>query len=142
MPAPVLEEGPQLIEVQRRDSQRIEQSLYNGAGVLIHETFFPDRSELPSSLVRYYFAPGTSEGMHLHAAHVAGSCTPDDADELYVVISGELTLTIEGESVSLAAGDAAYAPTGTLHGVANDSEVPAELIIMWGPPARSGRTSD
>ena len=34
----------------------------------------------------------------------------------------------------LRAGDALYAPAGSHHGVANESDAPAELILVFGPP--------
>ncbi len=49
--------------------------------------------------------------MHRHDAAAADSCTPDDSDELYLVLSGELVMTVEGERTTLAAGDAAYCPS-------------------------------
>lgn len=122
------------MELQRRDSHQVEQPLYDGAGVLGLEKYFADSTRLTSSVLRYHFEPGASEGMHRHDAAAADSCTPEDSDELYLVISGELVMTIEGERTTLAAGDAAYAPAGTWHGIANESEAPAEMVLIFGPP--------
>jgi len=72
--------------------------------------------------------------MHRHDATAPDSCTPEDSDELYVVLSGELVMNIEGERMTLAAGDAAYAPARTYHGIANESEAPAEMLLIFGPP--------
>jgi mannose-6-phosphate isomerase-like protein (cupin superfamily) len=122
------------MKLQRRDSLRVEKPLYDGAGVLALEEYFADSTRLASSVLRYSFEPGTSEGMHRHDAAAADSCTPDDADELYLVISGELVMTIGDERTTLAAGDAAYAPAGTWHGIANESDAPAEMVLIFGPP--------
>ena len=108
--------------------------MYGGAGVLGLEEYFADSTRLTSSVLRYQFEPGASEGMHRHDAASDDSCTPDDSDELYLVISGELVMNIEGERTTLAAGDAAYAPAGTWHGIANESDAPAELVLIFGPP--------
>ena len=120
--------------MQRRDSLRVEQPLYGGAGVLGLEEYFADSTRLTSSVLRYHFEPGASEGMHRHDAAADDSCTPDDSDELYLVLSGELVMNIEGERTTLAAGDAAYAPARTWHGIANESETPAEMVLIFGPP--------
>jgi oxalate decarboxylase/phosphoglucose isomerase-like protein (cupin superfamily) len=128
------------MKLQRRDSRRVEQPLYDGAGVLGLEEYFADSTRLTSSVLRYHFEPGASEGMHRHDATAADSCTPDDSDELYLVISGELVMTLEGERTTLAAGDAAYAPSRTWHGIANESETPAEMVLIFGAP-RSSRAS-
>ena len=125
------------MKLQRRDSHLVEQTLYDGAGVLGLEEYFADSTRLTSSVLRYHFEPGTSEGVHRHDATAADSCTPEDSDELYVVIRGELVMTIEGERTILAAGDAAYAPAGAYHGIANESDAPAEMLLIFGPP-RSG----
>jgi mannose-6-phosphate isomerase-like protein (cupin superfamily) len=125
------------MKLQRRDSRRVEQPLYDGAGVLGLEEYFADSTRLTSSVLRYHFEPGASEGMHRHDATAADSCTPDDSDELYLVISGELVITLEGERTTLAAGDAAYAPARTWHGIANESETPAEMVLIFGPPRSS-----
>ena len=122
------------MKLQRRDSLRVEQPLYGGAGVLGLEEYFADSTRLTSSVLRYHFEPGASEGMHRHDAAADDSCTPDDSDELYLVLSGELVMNIEGERTTLAAGDAAYAPARTWHGIANESDAPAEMVLIFGPP--------
>jgi quercetin dioxygenase-like cupin family protein len=122
------------MKLQRRDSRRVDQPLYDGAGVLGLEEYFADSTRLTSSVLRYHFEPGASEGMHRHDAAAADSCTPDDSDELYLVISGELMMTIEGERTTLVAGDAAYAPARTWHGISNESEAPAEMVLIFGHP--------
>ncbi len=128
-----------MMELQRRDTESIEGPLYEGAGSLTLEQYFSGRSRLSSSLMRYQFEPGTSEGVHRHSVDAEDSCSPEDSDELYLVISGELVMTIDGERTTLSAGDAAYAPAGTFHGIANESEVPAELVLVFGPPTPHGR---
>ena len=53
-------------------------------------------------------APGGWLGHHRH-----------EPAELYYVLSGEGTLTIEGEHYALGAGTAAYIPSNSQHGVRN-----------------------
>ena len=62
------------MELQRRDSRRVEQPLYDGAGVLGLEEYFADSTRLAASVLRYRFEPGASEGMHRHDATAADSC--------------------------------------------------------------------
>jgi quercetin dioxygenase-like cupin family protein len=125
------------MQVQRRDSHRVEQPLYDGAGVLGLEEYFAEATRLTSSVMRFHFEPGASEGRHRHDATATDSCSPDDSDELYLVISGELVMTVEGERTTLAAGDAAYAPARTWHGIANESGAPAEMVLVFGPPRQA-----
>jgi len=48
------------MKVQRRDSRRVEQALYDGAGILGLEEYFAESTRLTSSVLRYHFEPGTS----------------------------------------------------------------------------------
>ncbi|MBV9832605.1 MAG: cupin domain-containing protein [Marmoricola sp.] len=122
------------MDLQRRGTRLVQENLYDGSRVLGLERYFADSSRLGSSVMRYHFEPGASEGMHRHDAEAADSCTPDDADEFYLVVSGELVMTIDGERTTLAAGDAAYAPARSWHGIANESDAPAEMVLVFGPP--------
>lgn len=131
------------MEIQRANTKGIRQSLYNGVGTLLLVPYFAQLSRLETVAVRYQLEPGSSEGLHLHAANAEDSCTYDAADEIYLVLSGELVMTVDGQRESLAAGDAAYARAGSLHGIANESDGSAELLVLYGPPApkrESGRT--
>jgi quercetin dioxygenase-like cupin family protein len=49
-------------------------------------------------------------------------------EEVFLVLSGRLDLTIDGQTRSLAAGDAAVATAGSSVGVGNATE---ELATMW-----------
>jgi quercetin dioxygenase-like cupin family protein len=49
-------------------------------------------------------------------------------EEVFLVLSGSVEMTVDGESRTLAAGDAAFAPPGSSLGVANPAEEPA---AMW-----------
>jgi quercetin dioxygenase-like cupin family protein len=47
---------------------------------------------------------------------------------------GEVVMTVDGERSVLRAGDALYAPSGSRHGVANESDLPADVILVFGAP--------
>ncbi len=52
-------------------------------------------------------------------------------------------MNFEGERTTLTAGDAAYAPARTWHGIANEPDAPAEMVLIFGPPQKGrpdGRT--
>ncbi|MDN3259033.1 cupin domain-containing protein [Streptomyces sp. CSDS2] len=53
--------------------------------------------------------------------------------ELFVVLSGEVTLTRGETPVTARPGTALYVPPGTPHGFANVSDTPAELLIAFMP---------
>jgi mannose-6-phosphate isomerase-like protein (cupin superfamily) len=120
--------------VQRRDDDHYDWSLYEGAGRVGVEWYFRDRTELPSSVMLYHFEPGAEEGSHLHLAGDPASCSVESTDELYVVVAGEVVMTVAEEQTVLRSGDAVYVPQGVRHGVKNESDAPAELVLVFGPP--------
>lgn len=125
------------MQIQRLGDDSRERPLYGGSGVLGLEYYFRASTALAAQVMRFHLEPGTSEGEHVHLTGDAGSCSPESSDELYIVTVGEVVMTVDGESSVLRAGDALYAPAGSRHGVANESEAPAELILIFGPPVAS-----
>ncbi|TDX82059.1 cupin domain [Rathayibacter sp. PhB151] len=125
------------MQIQRLGEDARRRPLYGGSGVLDLEYYFRSTTALPSSVMRFHLEPGTSEGEHVHLSGDPGSCSPESSDELYVVVLGEVVMTVDGESAVLRAGDALYAPAGSHHGVANESDAPAELILVFGPPTQA-----
>lgn len=122
------------MHIQKRGDDTREWQLYGGKGALQVEWYFRQTTALPSSVMLYHLEPGTEEGEHLHLEGHDDSCSAQSSDELYVVTMGEIVMVVDGERTTLRAGDSAYAPAGSLHGVANESDSPAELILVFGPP--------
>ncbi|WP_327149290.1 cupin domain-containing protein [Nocardia sp. NBC_01329] len=50
-------------------------------------------------------------------------------EEAFVLLSGTITITIEGESSTLTPGDAAVAPAGSDISLDNPSDVPATVLV-------------
>jgi mannose-6-phosphate isomerase-like protein (cupin superfamily) len=126
------------MRIQRRGEDTHDWELYNGEGSVGVEWYFRQTTALQSSVMLYHLEPGAEEGEHLHDADDPASCSPGrSSEELYLVISGEVVMTVGGERTVLRAGDAAYAATGERHGVRNESDAPAELVLVFGPPRDS-----
>jgi oxalate decarboxylase/phosphoglucose isomerase-like protein (cupin superfamily) len=123
------------MRIQRRGDDHHDWSIYRGEGRVGVEWYFRETSALPTSVMLYHLEPGTEEGEHLHLEGDADSCSPDSQDELYLVVSGEVVMTVDDESAVLRSGDAVYVPAGPRHGVRNDSDSPAELVLFFGPPS-------
>jgi quercetin dioxygenase-like cupin family protein len=81
----------------------------------------------------YHLEPGAEEGQHFHLEGAGDSCSPGSSDEMYVVTRGEVVISSGEDRRVLRAGDAYYAPQGVRHGVRNDSDAPAELLLVFGP---------
>ena len=60
-------------------------------------------------------SPGLEVGVYVLAAPEPDRQTAHADDELYVVLEGRGTLTVEGEPVELSEGQAAFVPAGADH---------------------------
>ena len=56
-----------------------------------------------------------------------------DWDEAYYVLAGEVDFHIDGEQVTIKAGDFAYLPANTIHAFKGASESPARVLIFAAP---------
>lgn len=129
------------VHLQRRGDRLIETpAIHDGDNQIGIERYFTDVSRLGANVHLWHFEPGSSEGAHVHEDSEA-------LDELYLVVAGELVMTVNGERTVLRAGDSVYAEAQTDHGIANESDAPADLVLVWGPqfagelPGRSGQVT-
>ncbi len=68
----------------------------------------------------YCLEPGQAQKLHAH----------DGLDKVYVVQSGRPTVLLGSEERALDPGQAAYAPAGEPHGVRNDTQERATLLVF------------
>ena len=71
----------------------------------------------------YCLEPGQNQPLHTH----------NDNDKLYYVLSGTCSVQIGEQIESLSPGHLAIAPAGVAHGVQNDSEDRAILLVSMAP---------
>ncbi len=64
------------------------------------------------------FEPGQEHAPHAHAGQ----------DKLYYILEGSGTVQVGDETGHLAAGDAAFAPSGIIHSIRNPG--PGRLVVM------------
>jgi len=69
---------------------------------------------------RVVIPPGTTVGTHRHGSN----------EEMYIVLDGEGTMTIENESVAIKKGDMILNPAHGEHGLVNDSNADIELLVI------------
>jgi len=77
----------------------------------------------------YCLRPGQSQGIHSH----------DGNDKIYQVLRGEAQVTVDSEKKSARAGDVVLAPSGSPHGIANESAEDVVCLVFMAPhpePAR------
>jgi quercetin dioxygenase-like cupin family protein len=74
----------------------------------------------------YCLEPGQQQKVHSH----------DDADKIYVTLSGRPTVTLGEEERVLSSMQAAWAPSGVPHGVRNDGPEQATLLVFQARTSR------
>ncbi|QHT59107.1 cupin domain-containing protein [Paenibacillus lycopersici] len=95
---------------------------HEGTGTLRHITLF-DASEFESQLrfLNYtVLPPGTSIGLHKHAQD----------EEVYVILEGTGTMTVDGESTPVKPGDVFVNRPWGEHGLVNDSEEELRILVF------------
>lgn len=60
----------------------------------------------------------------------AAELAPQDAETVYVVLSGELTMESEGEVAVLGAFDSVHFTVGTMRTVENRTHLPASMLVI------------
>ena len=90
-----------------------------------------DRPEF--RVLRDYAEPGATRRMHAHA---------DTTYHVFVLITGQLLLTVEGESpVEVTPGQALYLKGGAQHTFKNTGTVASTIVEVFGRSPCRGRTS-
>jgi len=70
------------------------------------------------------FEPGQEHAAHAHQGQ----------DKLYVVLEGAGEVMVGGQTEQLAAGDAAFAPSGVMHSIRNTGSARLVVLAVLGPP--------
>ena len=76
----------------------------------------------------YCLLPGQEQKPHAH----------EGSDKVYAVLEGKVEVRVAGETATLSQGEAALAPAGKEHAVANRSGAPAALLVFLAPPPSHG----
>jgi mannose-6-phosphate isomerase-like protein (cupin superfamily) len=77
------------------------------------------------SLIEYSHAPGAPDPpAHLH----------QHSEEAFFVLEGQLSLTVDGTTLTLAAGESAVVPRGSVHQPGNTSDRPVRFVFISSPP--------
>ncbi len=110
--------------------QRVVSVIHDGAGEIVRRRLFADHLTMPIHAQVWELAPGTSEGDHTHAPDDPS----DDWEELYYVLSGHGTLTVDGERRDVGPDDAVLVPTGVDHGLYADRGETLRILLIFGKP--------
>jgi quercetin dioxygenase-like cupin family protein len=72
----------------------------------------------------YCLEPGQSQKPHAHAG----------ADKVYAVMEGHVQVRVGDDTAQLGPGEAALCPAGFDHGIENNSEARAAVLVFMSPP--------
>lgn len=102
------------------DSTAVRQfeRVHEGAGTTGVKFFRFDGAPAPANFLVYDFPAGASEGVHVHRF---GDAKLGSFDEYYYVVSGSGRMLIDGEVVTVKAGDHVFTPLDVRHGIENTS---------------------
>jgi len=71
----------------------------------------------------YCLLPGQEQKPHVH----------EGSDKVYAVLEGKVEMRVGAETGTVSQGEAALAPSGKEHAVANRSGAPAALLVFLAP---------
>jgi quercetin dioxygenase-like cupin family protein len=63
--------------------------------------------------------------------------TPTTYDTIYLVLDGQLELSVDDRTETLGKGDSVFLPAGTVRGLRNHTETDARLVVVAVPPAEA-----
>ena len=110
----------------------INMQAHEGEGLIRRRHLFKAQTELPIHAEIWELDQGVSEGAHIHDNTDTSN---GSLEEIYYFIEGEGSMTVDGEEITVQAGDAIMAPPGSNHGIRGTSSQPLKFMIIWGPPA-------
>ena len=103
-------------------TEEIRSNLRGGVGDLSFRHLFSqaDLGSRANMLATVTLQPGESIGEHPHAGN----------GEVYYILSGEATVTEDGQPVILQAGDAEFCADGHTHSISNDTQAPVVFLAL------------
>ena len=96
---------------------------HGGANDTVAYPFFADAPGLSFFFRKRVLPKGAGIGLHQH-----------DKDEVYYVISGRGTYTLDGRSYEVSPGNAMLTRPGSTHAIRQEGEAELILLITYGKP--------
>jgi quercetin dioxygenase-like cupin family protein len=62
---------------------------------------------------------------------------PTTYDTIYLILEGQLELSVEDRTETLGTGDSVYLPAGTVRSLSNRAETDARLVVVAVPPTEA-----
>jgi quercetin dioxygenase-like cupin family protein len=103
-----------------------EPGTHNGGGQTVGYSFFKDVPNLPMVFRKRAMKPGSGIGLH-----------EQKEDEIYYVLSGTGTMTLDGKIVAITPGTAVLTRTGSSHSLKQTGR--DDLVILINYPAAAAK---
>ncbi len=118
-PSPVPAPGGYILD---RDAEvaKNEPGTHNGGGQTVGYSFFSKAPKLGLVFRKRAFKPGSAIGYHLQRE-----------DEIYYVLSGRGTMTVDGKSFDVGPGDAVLTRPGSSHGLKQVGQEDLVILINY-----------
>ena len=84
------------------------------------------------SVIEEQMPPGASEVRHYH----------QKAQQFFFILSGQASLEVDGEQITLSVGEGVSIPPGTRHRFHNDSKAPVTFLVISQPPSHGDRVTE
>jgi len=114
---------------KQTDSSNVFQipAYHDGDGTFDVCQLFENKFEMPIKAAIWELKPGAGEGMHRHG-------DDGELEEFYYFLEGEAIMYVEGEKISVKAGDSILVPHGVDHGFKNIGSNNLKVLVIWGAP--------
>ncbi len=120
---------PQIPVERLADIKDSYPAFHGGRGEVLSRNYFEGLGLLPLNVEMTVMPPGTNEGSHTHDS---GDLEYGPMHEMYLVISGQGRLIVDGVAVDLGPGDAAVAVAGTDHDIVNIGADNLVVVTTYG----------
>ena len=83
-------------------------------------------------VIEEYMPPGSAEIRHYH----------QHAQQFFYILTGEVLMEIEGETILIRAGSGIRIPPGTRHHIRNPSSTAVRFLVVSQPPSHGDRIDE
>ena len=106
-----------------KESSQLEHGCHGGKGAVLFRRILESEFQSKVSFLDYtVLPPGASIGYHLHR----------DTEEVYIILGGTGTMSVDQEAARVVRGDVILNPKGGSHGLVNDGPENLEILVFEG----------
>lgn len=110
------------ISKNQEAKREVQQNCHDGVGSILFREVF-SKMDFQSSLEHLHetiVEPYSTIGYHLHSGN----------EEIYYILEGEGTMTVNNAVIRIVPGDAVITHSGDWHGLTNDSSAKVKILVF------------